>query len=215
MLNWRYLFLMTCLSWGLAVGVIPDDVLKRSVSVPARTTIPLNEVSSLLREANVWGGIENYRLRCEPEVEISTPEFHGTLDEGLKLVREQVGSLEWEAKDGGINLTVNSPHVSSVLDTRIEEFTFDEYDAVSLTTGSLLASPQVMKRINEEGLSIRSPELGFAQLRAGSSRMIILRNVTVRDALNSIARLAFRRVWLYQEVRCGTNNTLKVDWPIR
>lgn len=188
--------------------------LARTVTTGQQTTSLQGHLGSLLRDAGVWGGIEDYRVKCEPLKEMRAKAFRGSLARALLRTKEQFGPLSWKDEDGGV-LVRSGASEDSPLDLRVQTFSFDAYDSPITTTDELLSSPFVAARIQKEGFSVRGPELGFAQARSDSHKRVTLKNVTVRDVLNYVARSLHPRVWLFEEVRCAQTRSIRVQWLVK
>jgi hypothetical protein len=192
------------------------DTVKNMVSMDARRDTSISHASSLLREAGVWGGIEEQRLDCSPDQQRSFPSLKGSLKEGLDQLTVMDSSLVWKEVDGGILIRRNPQHLS-LLDTRIKEFGFDKRDRPEAATDALLSLSPVRRQITKLNLNVRSPELGFSQPRAEGypDGQIILGNVTVRQALNAMASADHPKVWLFQETTCSGQTTLLIQWVVK
>jgi hypothetical protein len=90
-------------------------------------------------------------------------------------------------------------------------------DAVS----RLFSLPELKKRIRELNLTPGFVRLGMSDLsRPGISvpakeQHYYLRNVTVREALNSIARRHGRAVWEYRENSCNGKTEFQIQFLVR
>lgn len=188
--------------------------LARSVTTEQQTASLQAHLGSLLRDAGVWGGIEDYRIKCEPVKERRTKAFRGSLASALQRTKQEFGTLSWKEEDGGV-LVRSGATGDSPLDLRLQTFSFDVYDSPIRITDELLNSPFVAARIQNQGFSVRGPELGFAQARSDSHKQVTLKNVTVRDVLNYIARSLQPRVWLFEEVHCAQTKSIRVQWLVK
>lgn len=207
----------------IAIALLVLDVSQRGsvvnpsetrVAVEPQTTSSVNYASSLLRQANLWGGIEDYRTDCSPDVEMRLPPLTGTLKDALTQLEAQDTSLKWGVEEDGIFVRKNLP-ATSLLDTKIAQFTFDKNDSPDKATDALLSVPTVRSQIRTLNMSVRSPEPGFAQPKATSENRVTLTNVTFRQALNAIARATHPRVWLFRQTACGGQKTLLVQWVVK
>lgn len=186
----------------------------RPVTTESQTASSLNHVSFLLGQAGVWGGIEDYRSDCGPEQVLRLPAIKGTLQDALTQLKAQDASIIWRAEDDGIQVRRNPP-AKSILDVKINEFTFDKNSAPDKNTDALLGLPVVKQRIAALDFSIQSAELGFAQARTKSQDILTLRNISLREGLNAIARSPHPRVWLFRQTMCGGQTTLQVQWVVK
>jgi hypothetical protein len=205
---------LLALSFCLRVAASDDNILKKKISLQAQTARPTNYIVQLLREGGIPAGVEDFGVGCEEDSELQMPTVEGTLGDGLILTRQRVGALGWQLLGGSL-LVVKGAPVPSVLDAQVEQFTFNSSDPPSKITNALLTIPAVAKSIAKLGVSMGSPELGFAQAKNESDERVVLKNVTVREALNSIAKSAHPRVWLYRQRPCGGRQMVTINWVVK
>jgi hypothetical protein len=193
-----------------------QNPVNKVVRMDPQKSTSISRASALLRAAGVWGGIEDHRVDCSPDQERTFTALQGSLKEGLNQLGAMDRSVVWKEEHGGILIRRN-PAPTSLLDTRIKEFGFNKSDRPDVPTDALIGLPAVRTEISRLKLSVRSPELGFAQMRpeAASDQRIILRNVTVREVLNAVASADHPRVWLFQETTCGGQTTLLIQWLVK
>ena|SRR2546421_222358 len=189
------LLILSLAANGALQTAVTQDPSGAQITLDSRTTSSVNHISILLRQAAVWGGIEDYRSDCGSDPDIRLPAVNGTLKEAFTQLMSQDASINWRAENDGILVRRNAP-ATSLLDTKITEFTFDTSDAPDKATDVLLNLPAVQRQITASNLSVRSPELGFAQARSKSQDILTLKDITLRQGLNAIARSTHPRVWL-------------------
>jgi hypothetical protein len=207
------LSMLFALNWGSQTRT-SHSTLATKLDVDSQSISSVNYVSFLLRQANAWGGIEEY-TGCDPDPDLRMPPLNGTLQDGLIQLRAQDTSLNWKAEQDGIVVSRNAPK-ESFLDTRIEKIEFAKFDPMDKITDALLNAPAVQRRITAQNLTVRSPELGFAQAKVDSEEQLTLENVTLRQALNAVARSGSRpRVWLFRQTTCNGQKTILVQWLVR
>jgi hypothetical protein len=214
----RRLIVMWIFAVATHVPQTPQHVnpLESKLVTGSQTTTSVNHISSLLRLARVWGGIESYGTDCAPPAEYRIPPIEGTLQDGLVQLKSQDNSLIWKIQGDGI-LISRHPQLTSILDTKLSEFSFYGSDAPDKTTDRLLNLPVVKDQIARLKLTLRPPELGFAQLpvNAGPQKQISLKSLTLRQALNAIAGADHPRVWLYEQSTCAGQTTILVQWLVK
>ena len=199
-----------CLLQARATGGHAEE----QITIESRTTTWVDQASSLLRQAAVWGGIEDYRSDCGTDPDLRLPAFSGTLREALTRLVSQDPNLSWQSTDDGILVRKNPP-TRSLLDVRIAHFTFDKNGPPDRATNPLLNLPSVRRRMNALDMSVRSPELGFAQEKRNSESILTLKNITLRQGLNAIAHSSPPRVWLFRQSTCGGHRTIQIQWIIK
>ena len=193
-----------------------DDPLKRKVSVEPQTARPVDYVASLLLLAGVAGGIEDYPSGCDSSQEIRMPPLDGTLEDGLSQLKGQDNSLRWRVQDDGILVSKNPP-ATSLLDTKVGDFKFYRHDNAEEPTDRLLSLPIVKGRISTLNLTLLPPEIGFAQARVERrpEDQVVLKDTTLREALNAIARADHPRVWLFEQRPCEGQTFLRIQWLVK
>ena len=151
-----------------------QPVLKTKISLHPQTARPMEYVALLLRRSGVAGGLENYDATCSDEPEVRVPAFEGTLEDGLAQLRHLAPSLRWAVLEGTIVVAKGSTSAPSILDTKIDRFSFNGNDPPSKVTDALLATPSVSKNIADHGFVVGSPELGFAQAKTSTGEIVTL-----------------------------------------
>ncbi|HYL62898.1 MAG TPA: hypothetical protein VE077_09770 [Candidatus Methylomirabilis sp.] len=190
--------------------------LEKKLAVDSQTTTSVNHVSALLRRAGVWGGIESYDTDCGSPLEYRIPSLDGTVRDGLVQLKSQDNSLSWKVQGDGILISRHAQE-TSLLDAMVPDLTFYGRDPADKSTDKLLNLPAVKDQMTKLKLTLRSPELGFAQLPAhvSSVEQITLKNLTLREALNAIAKSDRPRVWLFGQSACGGQTTVLVQWLVK
>lgn len=117
----------------------------------------------------------------------------------------------WEADGGVVNLL---PHAGAppFLNLRIAWFKAQNAGTVYEAVGQLLELPEVQRGIAEHGIGARRFRGGVGHYepprkRADGSIEVLsvdIKDVTLRGALNAIARAHGSAVWYYAEHRCGS-----------
>lgn len=192
------------------------DPTSKHVTVESQETTPINYISTLFRTADVWGGIENYRLDCAPKLEIHLPPTNGTLGDALMQLKAQDNSIQWRAEGGGIHVRIKQP-ATSLLDTDIGDFSFYKHDRAEQLTDRLLNLSAIRARETQLKLTPRAAELGFAQPRVAAvpADQVILHAANLRQALDAIASADHARVWLFEQNTCGDQTTFLIQWLVK
>lgn len=190
--------------------------LEKRLAIDSQTTTSVNHISALLRRAGAWGGIESYDSDCRQAPEYRIPSLDGTLEDGFVQLKSQDNSLSWKVQDDGILISRHAQE-TSLLNTKLPELKFYRHDAPEKSTDKLLNSPAIKDQVTRLKLTLRSPELGFAQLPAhvGSEEQIIPKDFTLRQALNAIAKADHPRVWLFEQSTCAGQTTILVQWLVK
>jgi hypothetical protein len=191
------------------------DVLKKEISLEIQTARPMEYAALLLRQSGISGGLEDYGASCSDDPEVRIPAIDGTLEEGLAHIRQLSPSLRWRVLKEGLVVVKGRPSVPSILDTKIDRFSFNVNEPPSRVTDALLATPSVSRNIADLGFSVGSPELGFAQAKTSAATIVTFNNVTARAVLNAIANSPHPRVWLFRQKSCAGSKTLTINWVVR
>lgn len=101
-----------------------DDLLNKKLSLDAQKATAVNYIISMLRQSGASGGIEEYDSGCGAEPDMQIPALNGTLGDGLSRMNQLAKSINWRTSDEELLVVKGSPE-SSILDTRIEQFTFN------------------------------------------------------------------------------------------
>lgn len=187
-----------------------DDVLERRVSASKLEYLTSTEVvSSALKFVNVPGGI--IRISSCKEENLTRPwkPKDSPLRQVLDLVISADPRYRWEIQEGVVNLLLATGE-PPLLGTLINEFHVEKVTSAKDALGLLLALPEVRKAMAdlklEEGLTlIVSP----FSLRP-KEFTVSCKNVTLRQALNAIARAQGRAVWDYIEIPCNGKNEVVI-----
>ena len=202
------------LACGLRVAAGEEDLFKKRISVEAQIATPVEYITLLLRQSGAPGGIEDFQFDCQGEPTLKIPSLEGSVADGLGKVQQQVKALSWRVVDNAI-LVVKGKPTSSILETTVAEFNFNPDDPPNKVTNSLLRTPEVANSLSQNGVSLGSPELGFAQPGNNSHEQIKLKDVNVRQILDSVARSSHPRVWLFQQRTCGKITTITINWVVK
>jgi hypothetical protein len=175
----------------------------------------MDYVALLLRHSVMSGGLEDYDASCSDDPEVRIPAIDGTLQEGLAHIRHFAPSLRWQVSKEGFVVVKGRTSSPSILDAKIDRFSFNVNDPPSKVTQALLATPNVSRNIADLGFAVGSPELGFAQANTSTATIVALNNVTARAALNAIANSPHPRVWLFRQKTRAGRKTLTINWVVK
>jgi hypothetical protein len=191
------------------------DLLKKKISLDFQTARPMDYVALLLRQSRMASGMEEYGADCSDDPEARMPAFEGTLEEGLAHVRQLAPSLRWQVLKEGLVVVKGRTPSPSILDTKIDRFSFNVNDPPSKVTQVLLETPSVSRNIVDLGFAVGSPELGFAQAKTCTETIVTLNDVTARAVLSAIANSPHPRVWLFRQTSCAGRKTLTINWVVK
>lgn len=206
--------LLSAPAMGIGAAATDQNPLKKKLALETQAATPVAYLAVLLRQADTAGGIEDFEAGCGADPQIQMPALEGTLGDGLARVKQHVSGIRWEVLDEGLVVSKGSP-VPSVLDTKIDQFSFNLNDPPNRITSDLLNSEALVNFISRQGFTVGSPELGFSQAKTEPGRKVVLHNASVRQILNSIATTSHPRVWLYQQRNCNGRKTLTINWVVK
>lgn len=193
-----------------------SDVLERKVVVndPSSLTIP-DAFLRFLVGTRVPGGRVRM-LGCESqEAQYDWERLNSPLREALDSIVSVDRLYTWHAEDRVINLIPRSG-IPSLLETHITEFRVNKATSARLALSELLTLPEVKKRIAELRLSEGLNVMVIPSTSAPNQYQfdVNCKDVTLRDALNAIARAHGRAVWSYTERYCNGKNMFSIDFVV-
>ena len=210
------LMVMAAVLLALADGVVqrpsgPSDVLKRTFgnlgSSPVLGDVAFQDV---MLAAGVPGG--GARVEgCAEAPQKSIRILGTTLREALDSITTADPAYRWEVHEGVVNL-VPAEGLPALLRLRVG--VFDSKDAADTSTALvyLFGLPEVRNGAAKLGLTQAFccnalSGISPAPPTPGKPLEVVLKDVTVQDALNTLVRVNKHGVWTYRERRCGTPNT--------
>jgi hypothetical protein len=168
--------------------------------------------SGVLSAARLPGGIATITNGEDEPVKHSNVPVNGALREALDVIIRADPQYEWFDDDGVVNILPLSGE-PALLTTRIKEFYVEDL-SVDSALNRLLQLPEIRKKWEELGLS---SGIDFLGLRSPRPRKITMQcqDVTLREALNAIARTHGRAVWSYSEWHCHGRREVRINFVVR
>jgi hypothetical protein len=218
------LFSMTTLAVALlpTLGVTeqatpapPEDVLTRPASFTDRSLPAFLAFEDALQVSGVPGGVA-FVEACSDQPEPTVHTHGANLRQVLDSITSGDPRYEWRMTGGVINL---EPLQGSPALLEIHLKTYDSRgltDAISAVT-FLSSSPEVVRAAAKLGLIHNALGPGLGGIPQGPPPPkkplgIRLQNVTLLDALNTIARVNKHGVWTYRETHCGSVHQFNVSF---
>ena len=130
-----------------------------------------------------------------------------TLRWALDTIVEVDPRYRWQVVDQVINL-LPAEREPALLQTRIKEFRAENISFAMDTVSPLLALPEVKKAMDD--LHLKHGIAGFVTSPSPKPFSVKCENVTLRQALNAIARAEGRGVWDYTEIHCDGRNEVVI-----
>lgn len=197
-----------------------DPILQRSAAIRINNGMSTtNALTSALSAAGVPGGIASVGY-CGEDATYLFAQSGPTLGDALREVVRTNPHYTWYVKNGVVNAypLEGDPALLKLVIGRVDiRKVYSVDDAVS----RLFSLPEVQKRIRELNLIPGFVRLGMSDLsRPGNSvaakeQHYDLRNLTVREALNSIARRHGKAVWRYRENFCNGKTEFQIQFLVR
>lgn len=203
----------------IQTGPTAEQPLNRQIGgVPERSTTRA-AFKVALNTARVPGGMVT-ASSCDTESHYTLALSGAPLRDVLDAIVATDARYSWEIENGVINL-VPRTGIPAFLNQRITEFKVENAETVYEALDRLLALPEVQRSINELNLGSRLFRGGLGyfeppQMAERSSRRLTVnrQNITLREALNAIARAQGNAVWSYTEHRCGLN-AFSIDFLVQ
>lgn len=196
-----------------------EEILKRKAVTRSneRTT---NALTTALSTAGVPGGIATV-TGCGEDVRYGFPSPGATLRDALNAIVATNPEYAWRLENGLINVFPRSGD-PLFLALRISQLKVSEARSLDEALSEILALPEVQGRVVQLHMSEGYRRIGMSDLRRPGSApinerrySISLRNVTLREALNAIARLHGRAVWEYRERHCNDKTEFQIQLLVR
>lgn len=186
-----------------------DQALRREIkALDLSQVTAINALTRTLNAAHRPGGIATLTY-CANDENLNLRPLGPTLRDALDSIVVAYPEYRWYVDQGAINLVASNNELT-LLDIVIADFKVDRGETMDEILRKLLATPEVKEGAARLRLSEGFTEIGIRSLeRPGSSASgenkgfaLHLRNTTVLETLNDIARAHGSAVWSYQEKRC-------------
>ena len=182
----------------------PNSILnRRTANVQLRDTNLVNALTDALRQVGIPGGIavsyycggfENHLLKPPDDT------LRSLLDAAVAAESEYT----WTVDNGVVNV-VPGYDDPRFLETIIPKLEINEAETTFDALGKLMALPEVSKQATLElGIQTFGGSIGGYPNSSRTKISLSLSNVTVREALNAIARARGNGVWLLVNQECPT-----------
>jgi hypothetical protein len=170
-------------------------------------------VNALL-DADVPGGVAKVS-GCDERVKDSIRPYDHSLRGVLNAVVSSDSRYTWEIKDDVINV-IPSSGLPEFLLVRVAKFELAEVESPSEALSQLLAIPEVHQahlslgpRTVQGGTYVFCPGCPAKEKKTFS---VTVKDVTVRDSLNAIARAHGSAVWSFRQSQCGGRRFFSLDF---
>jgi len=211
---WLFLEVMVATSIVVAQDEqnLSDEIKQRPVAgIDLNQVTEVDAFSRALQAAHVAGGIATLTTCGEQKRFLIVPKGP-TLQDVLDAIVAANPGHRWYVNQGAVNL-VASKNTLPLLDMMITDFNVEATQTLDEIIRQISEAPEVQRGIARLHLSQGFNEVGLSSLErpgfnATKTRGFALRlhNVTVRQALNTVALAYGNAVWSYQESRCNGSN---------
>jgi hypothetical protein len=192
-----------------------SEILERKVGLNGLNGIPrMHALIFALSDAHVPGGLVNLQ-NCDQIIKHTFTPSGSSLRDVLDAVVAAEPQYKWQVEAGVINV-VPAAGGPPLLDLRLKHFKVDDAPIIYTALNVLLAMPEVKARVAELKLGYGMVQLGIMPMPAKNLHLSIDRkDITVREALNSIVREQGYAVWAYRERNCQGQKEFAIDFLVR
>ena len=196
----------------LSQSSVDESILERQVPGASLEYLATKAAfHSTLGRTRTAGGMARIAGCEEDTFKQSWNPLNAPLRQVLDSIVEADPRFRWQVEEGVVNLLPASGE-PPLLGVRISDFHVENVAEASDALSKLLALPEVKRRMSDlrlkHGLNIFvSP----SQPRP-KEFSVSCKGVTLREALNSIARAQGRAIWQYTEIRCDGKNEVIIKF---
>jgi len=196
-------------------ATVPTDLnIQAARDISEKTTLQ-NALVETLQGTGVSGGVVTVTQSCEAAVHDFRISKGTSLPQALDALVATDGGHSWSLEKGAVFL-VPTAGLPPLLQTRIAEAQFQDKNDLTLAITELLQVKAVRDALSTLQLKALSPEIGFQKLNRSNSRPekqpLVVRDVSLAQALNSLALEHGGAVWSYVEADCGGHKTVRIDF---
>jgi hypothetical protein len=192
-----------------------SEILERKVGLGNLKGITRTDaLTRALSSAHVPGGLVNIQ-NCDQIIKHTLTPSGPLLRDALDAVVAAEPQYKWQLETGVVNV-VPAAGGPTLLDLRLNHFKVDDAPVIDSALQVLLAMPEVKARVAELKLGHGMNQLGIMPNQPESLHLSIDRkDITVREALNSIVRAQGYAVWAYRERYCQGQKEFAIDFLVR
>ena len=196
-------------------ATVPTDLnIQAARDISGKTTLQ-NALVETLQGTGVSGGVVTVTQSCEAVVHDFRISKGTSLPRALDALVATDGGHSWSLEKGAVFL-VPTAGLPPLLQTRIAEAQFQDKNDLTLAITELLQVKAVRDALSTLQLKALSPEIGFQKLNRSNSKPekqpLVARDVSLAQALNSLALEHGGAVWSYVEADCGGHKTVRIDF---
>ena len=198
-----------------------ERILEQQVSGINLTNITItNAMTTLLSSIGVPGGIAIV-TKCGEDDKYTFVLSGSTLRNALDAIVAANPQYTWQVDDGLVSVSlIDGP--PPMLDFHISELRLRGARTTNEAVNQLFTIPEIQKRIEALRLNYGFNRIGVSELRSPNSAFsteiqqynLTLKNITVREALNAIARAHGKAVWEYRERNCNGKTEFQIHFLV-
>jgi hypothetical protein len=209
---------------AIAAGIQPQSASVRGADtnmahiqavrdISEKTTLQ-NALVETLQGTGVSGGVVSMTQSCEAVAK----DFH--ISKGMQLAQALNALVatdskhSWSVEKGAVVL-IPTGGLPPLLQTKVQEVRIHDKNLTLAVTELFQAKP-VTDAISRLRLEPLPPAIGFQKLNRSISKPaeqpLIIRDVSLTEALNALAVEHGNAVWSYVEADCGGRRTVRIDF---
>jgi len=209
---------------AIALGIQPQSISVRTDAkmahiqaardISEKTTLQ-NVLVETLQGTGVSGGVVTVTQSCEAVVHDFRISKGTNLPQALDALVAADGRHSWSLEKGAVFL-IPTAGLPPLLQTKIAEAQIQDKNDLTLAVTELLQVKAVRDALSALQLKALSPEIGFQKLNRSDSKAekqpLVIRDVSIAEALSSLALEHGGAVWSYVESDCGNRRTARIDF---
>jgi hypothetical protein len=159
------------------------------------------------------GGIV-WQVICDADVpQIQADLSSLQIEDKLNLITRSFPKYRWQNEQGTVNLILKSGY-PALLQTRLSNYQIDNAPSATVALEDLLSLPEFKEATSRLGFNNALSFLGLSSPRK-KNITLSLKNVTVYDALNAIARAHGKAIWNYTEWECNGKKEFSIKFLLQ
>jgi len=199
-------------------GNSDQQLLDRQVATHLSGLTTTDALVRVLSVAGVPGGVVR-KSRCDAPPKYRLSPAGSSLRDALEAIVSNDPQYKWQIEDGVVNLLYRNTN-PTFLNLRIARFNAKNVRTVNEALDLLLRTPEVQNGVARLhiGTQLFRGGLGYYGLPSGNRGdnnqkfTVDLKNVTLREALNAIARAHGRAIWAYTQGDCNGRKFFSLDF---
>jgi hypothetical protein len=193
-----------------------DVLVRRVEGLDLEYVTTSQAFSKALYHSGTPGGIVKISNCQNDEVIQKWQPLASPLRDVLNWIVQADPPYQWSVEDGVVNVL---PRVGEpgLLKTHITKFEVKDASSAEMALYKLLAMPEVKASVSDFNLNegIKAVVIPIPLTPNKTRHTVQCSDVTLRDALNTIARLFGNAVWAYREQHCAGKDEFSIDFIVQ